>query len=65
VLHKESPWPAAARWTSPSRFAFAPWCPPNRDHRLVCVDAYARELALWRRNRMFGSATQASRANQA
>jgi hypothetical protein len=65
VLRKESPWPASARWTFPSRFAFAPWCPPNRCHRLICVDAYARESALWRWFRLFGSSTQASRANQA
>jgi hypothetical protein len=38
---------------------------PHRDDSLICVEAYASELALRRRTRMLGSWTQASRANQA
>jgi hypothetical protein len=33
LLRKESPWPAAARRTFQSRFAFAPIVSPNRGHR--------------------------------
>jgi len=37
----------------------------RRDDSLISIDAYARETSLRRRSRMRGSATQASRANQA
>jgi hypothetical protein len=38
---------------------------PHRDDRLICVDAYAKAARAAAPDRMLGSRTQASRANQA